>query len=219
MSDSAAKRRQRRILLRIGGGLGAVVLLLAFVTFVRTIMATKAGKPERRVETVQIIRPPPPPPDQPPPPPPEKTDEPIPKDEPEPTPDQPQQAPLDQPLGLDADGSAGGDAFGLAARRGGSDLVGGNGSAPFAWYTGRIVDAIRERLSDLPCAKDAKGSLSFRIRIDSQGHFAQAQLATSTGNSKLDQCIAAGVASTPPIGEPPPPGMTELITIKVVSRI
>jgi protein TonB len=214
----AGPAHKRRILIRAGGGLAALLLVFGFVWFVHFIMASKTGKPERMVQTVQIIRPPPPPPEQPPPPPPEKTEEPLPKDQPEPTPDQPQQAP-DQPLGIDSDGSAGGDAFNLAARRGGSDLIGGSGTAPFAWYTGRIADAIRERLSNLPCAKDAKGSLSFHIRIDAEGRFKEAQLASTTGNSKLDQCIEAGVASTPAINSPPPPGMTELITIKVVSRI
>ena len=83
----------------------------------------------------------------------------------------------------------------------------------------RITDAIRERLASLSCAHGSKGSLSFHIRIDGQGRFKQAELASTTGNSKVDQCIEAGVESTPPINDPPPPGMTEQLTVKVVSRI
>src|SRR5580658_10498623 len=173
------------------------------------MMGAKTGKTTRQVQIVQIIRPPPPPPDQPPPPPPEKSPEPLPKDVPEPTPDQqPDQAP-DQPLGVDADGSAGGDAFGLAARRGGSDLVGGTGTAPFAWYTTRLTDAIRERLSSVECAKSAKGSLSFHLLLEASGRIKQVQLATTTGNQKVDQCIDAALNSMPPMNAPLPPGMPE----------
>ena len=216
MSD---KRTLRRNVSRLMGGVGGLLLLLGFVWFVHTMMGAKSGKPGRQVQVVQVIRPPPPPPpDQPPPPPPEKTEQPLPKDEPEPVPDN-TPAPADQPLGLDADGSAGGDAFGLAARRGGSDLVGGTGSAPFAWYTGRIVDAIRERLSAVPCAKSAKGSLSVHVLMEASGRIKQVQLATTTGNHQIDQCIDSALTSMPPMSDPLPPGMPEQINVKIVARI
>src|SRR5208282_1570964 len=182
------------------------------------MMGAKKGKTTRQVQIVQIIRPPPPPPDQPPPPPPEKTDVQLPKDEPEPVPDN-TPAPADQPLGIDAEGSAGGDAFGLAARRGGSDLVGGTGSAPFAWYTNRITDAIRDKLASVPCAKSAKGSLTIHLLMDPDGHFKQVQLATTTGNRQVDQCIDDALVSMPRMSDPLPPGMPEQVNIKIVSRI
>jgi len=214
----AAKRTQRRYLPRLAGAVFAVLLILGFSWFVRTMMAKKSGKPERMVQVVQVIRPPPPPPDQPPPPPPEKTDEPLPKDAPEPTPDQ-QQSPPDQPLGVDAEGSAGGDAFGLAARPGGRDLVGGNGTAPFAWYTNRIADAIRERLAAVACAKSAKGSLSLHVLLGADGGIKQVQLATTTGNHQIDQCIDTSLTSMPRMSDPPPPGMPEQVNVKIVARI
>ncbi len=214
----ADPRKERRIAKIVGGALIAVVLISGFVSFVHTMMTSKTGKKERQVQIVQIIRPPPPP-DQPPPPPPEKTEEALPRDEPEPKPDEPQQAPADQPLGLDAAGSAGGDAFGLAARRGGSDLVGGTGTTPFAWYTRRITDAIRDRLASVECARSAKGSLSFHLILEASGKIKQVQLSTSTGNPKVDQCIDSALSSMPPMSEPPPPGMPEQINLKVVSRI
>jgi periplasmic protein TonB len=217
MSD---KRQQRRLVTLLAGCVVAMVLIGGFVSFVRMMMASKTGKSQRQVQMVQIIRPPPPPPpDQPPPPPPEKTEEQLPKDEPQPTPDQPQQAPADQPLGLDAEGGAGGDAFGLAARRGGSDLLGGTGTAPFAWYTTRLTDAIRERLSSVECAKSAKGSLSFHLLLEASGRIKQVQLATTTGNQKVDQCIDAALNSMPPMNDPLPPGMPEQVNVRVVSRI
>jgi protein TonB len=210
------KRTLRRNVSRLVGAIGAFLLFFGFVWFVHTMMGAKTNKSERQVQIVQVIRPPPPP-DQPPPPPPEKTDEPLPKDEPEPAPDN-TPAPADQPLGLDAEGAAGGDAFGLAARRGGSDLVGGTGSAPFGWYTGRVVDAIRERLSAVACAKAAKGSLSVHVLLQADGKIKQVQLATTTGNHQVDQCIDTALTSMPAMSDPLPPGMPEQINVKIVAR-
>jgi len=214
----ADKRAVRNNVSRLAGAVFGLLLVLAFVWFVRTMMAAKSGKPPRQVQVVQVIRPPPPPPETPPPPPPEETHEQLPRDVPEPEPDN-TPAPADQPLGIDADGAAGGDAFGLAARRGGSDLVGGSGSAPFATYTNRISDAIRERLSSLACAKSAKGSLSIHVHMEADGRFKQVQLASTTGNQKLDHCIEGALTSLPAIGDPVPPGMPEQVNVKIVSRI
>ena len=213
------KRSLRRNISRLAGVVAGLLLILGFVRFVHTMMAGKTGKPARQVQIVQVIRPlPPPPPDQPPPPPPEKTEQVLPKDQPEPVPDN-APAPADQPLGIDAEGSAGGDAFGLAARRGGSDLVGGTGSAPFAWYQNRITDAIREHLSSIACAKSAKGSLSIHLLMEADGRFKQVQLATSTGNHQVDQCIETALSSMPRMSDPLPPGMPEQVNIKIVARI
>ena len=214
-------RRERRTLKLLGTFAVAIALIVGFVWFVRTMMASKSSKPDRQVQVVQIIRPPPPPPppDQQPPPPPEKSEEPLPKDEPEPTPDEPQQAPADQPLGLDAEGSAGGDAFGLAARHGGSDLVGGTGRAPFASYTSRLTDAIRERLASVECARSAKGSLSFHLLLEASGKIREVQLATTTGNKKVDQCIDAALTSMPSMNDPLPLGMPEQVNVRIVSRL
>jgi periplasmic protein TonB len=211
------KRTVRRNLSRLAGAVFAILLLLGFVWFVHTMMSAKTGKTTRAVQIVQVIRPPPPPPDEPPPPPPpEKSPEPLPKDVPEPTPEQqPDQAP-EQPLGVDADGSAGGDAFGLAARRGGSDLIGGTGTAPFAWYTNRMRDTIKDRLSAAPCTKSAKGSLTTRILVGADGHVKQIKLVTSTGNTQLDDCVDKALASITTLGDAPPPGMPEAVNLRLV---
>ena len=145
MSD---KRAQRRLLSRFVGAIVGLLLMAGFVWFVHAMMGFKTSKQERLVQT----------------------------DPGDPaaaaatagsaaaaaagkdrataaegragadTGSQPDQAP-DQPLGVDAEGSAGGDAFGLAARRGGADLIGGTGSAPYAWYTNRMRDEIKDRLA------------------------------------------------------------------------
>jgi protein TonB len=194
----------------------AVLLILGFVWFVHTMMTAKTGKTTRSVQVVQIIRPPPPPEEPPPPPPPQKAPEPLPKDVPEPQPEQqPEQAPQ-QPLGIDAEGSAGGDAFGLAARAGGSDLIGGTGTAPFAWYTNRMRDAIKERLTAAPCTKSAKGSLSTRITVGADGSIREIKLTTSTGNPKIDECVDKVLASITTLGDAPPPNMPEQVNLRVV---
>ena len=205
----------RRNASRLLGVLVGILLLLGFVGFVHMMMGAKSGKTTRQVQMVQIIRPPPPPPDQPPPPPPEKVADPLPKDVPEPTPDQPDQA-ADQPLGLDADGSAGGDAFGLAARRGGGDLIGGTGSAPFAWYTNRMRDAIKDRLAAAPCTKSAKGSVSTRVLVAADGRIKQIKLTAGTGNVQVDECVDKVLASMTTLGDAPPPGMPEQVNLRVV---
>ena len=218
----AAKRTPRGLIGRIAAGAFAVLLIVAFVWVVRTIMASKTTKNERKVQMVQIIQPPPPPPppppEQPPPPPPEKIQQELPKDEPQPTPEQQDQAPP-QPLGIDAEGSAGGDAFGLAARAGGSDLIGGTGTAPYAWYTNRIKDAIQERLAAAPCAKSAKGSLSLQVHMEADGRVKQIKLLSGTGDQKVDNCIDSALAAITRMSDPPPGGMPEQINLKIVSRI
>ena len=196
------------------------MLIAGFVWFVHSMMTGKSAKPARQVQVVQIIQPLPPPPDQPPPPPPppEKSQEPLPKDEPEPVPEEAQQAPA-QSLGIDAEGAAGGDAFGLAARSGGSDLIGGSGSAPFAWYTNRIKDAIQERLAATPCTRTAKGSLSIQVLMEADGRVRAIKLSTTTGDPKVDRCIDSALSSITRISDPVPPGMPAQINLKIVSRI
>jgi len=210
--------RRRPWLSRLYGVLAALLLLVGFVWFVHAMMSSKSSKPERMVQNVQIIRPPPPPPppDQPPPPPPpEKTETVLPKDEPQPTPDQP---PPPAALGLDAQGSAGSDAFGLAARPGGGDLIGGNGNSPYAWYTSRISDAIRERLAASPCARNAAGALTVHVFMEADGRVRQIKLASTTGNARTDECIDAALASIQRIGDPVPPGMPEQVNLRIVAR-
>lgn len=209
------KRTQRRYLVRLGGAVFGLLLILGFSWFVRTMMAGKIGKPARQVQIVQIIRPPPPPPEQPPPPPPEKVEEPLPKDTPEPKPDE--EPPPAGPLGLDANGSAGEDAFGLAARRGGSDLVGGNGNAAFAWYTNRLKDAVVERLSSDSKIGAKKYSISVRVWIEADGR-TKIKLMTTTGDHQLDQRIESDLSSIARPGEAPPLEMPQPVSLKIVSR-
>jgi protein TonB len=213
-----ADKQKRPPLSRLIAIACGLVLMVGFVLFVRAMMASSSGKQDRRVQIVQVIRlppPPPPPPEQPPPP--EKTEEPLPKDLPEPAPhDEPPPA---GPMGLDAQGSAGDDAFGLAARHGGSDLIGGgNGNAIFAWYTNRLKDAVVERLESDGQIGTKRYSLSVRVWIESDGRIKQVKLATTTGDSALDRRIEADLSANLRLADAPPLEMPQPITLKIVSR-
>ena len=210
----ADKRNHRRLIAHLAAGVCAIGLVVGFAWFVHAMMISKITKPDRKIQSVQIIRPPPPPPPDQPPPPPEKVQEALPKDQPEAKPEEDQAPPPS--LGLDADASAGSDAFGLAARRGGGDLIGGNGTAPFAWYTNRITDAIRERLAQSTCSKSAKGSLTVHVFMEADGRVRQITLATTTGNPKVDDCIHTALASITRMSDPVPPGMPEQVNLKIV---
>jgi protein TonB len=210
------KRAQRRLYFRLAGGMVAVVLILGFASFVHTMMLSKTNKPERLVQTVRMIRlpPPPPPPDQPPPPPPEKTEEQLPKDKPEPVPND--EPPPAEQLGLDAEGSAGSDPFGLAARRGGSDLIGGNGTAMFAWYTNRLKDAVLDKLTAASCGRGFSASARFWIEPD--GRIKEVKMVTTTGNQKTDKCIQGALSSPIRLSDAPPLEMPQPVSLRIVSR-
>src|SRR5689334_3282657 len=113
----------------------ALVTVLAVVGvglffLIRHFVKQEAPATKKVVQEIRVIRPPPPPPETPPPPPPppeEKVDLKEPEPEPDPTPTN--EPPPGEQLGLDADGSAGSDGFGLAARKGGRDLLASGGSA------------------------------------------------------------------------------------------
>jgi periplasmic protein TonB len=206
----------RRYAWKIGGGLVGVLLIAGFVWFVHTMMNAKTSKQQRQVQMVQIIRPPPPPPEQPPPPP-EKIQETLPKDEPEPTPKENESRP-EQPLGLDADGAAGGDAFGLEARHGGSDLVGGNGTAAFAWYTNRLKDQLLQKLGADSRLGSKRFSVSVRVWIENDGRIREFKLTSTTGSAELDQRIQSDLASLTRLSDAPPLEMPQPISLKIVSH-
>jgi protein TonB len=198
---------------------GVVIVIGAVLGLVRLIQGfgEKTEQPKRDVpQVVKIIRPPPPPPEPPPPPPPEeKIDEPLPQDEPEPAADD---APPGEQLGLDAEGVAGGDAFGLAARRGGADLIGGGGGAAFAWYTGMIKDGILDALAEDERVRKGNYKLTVRVWLAADGRVERIALADSTGNRELDAAIEQALTRVGRLREAPPLEMPQPVTLRIVSR-
>jgi|HubBroStandDraft_1064217.scaffolds.fasta_scaffold250913_2 protein TonB len=192
------------------------LLIFGVVWGIRVLLGSKSTKSPRMVQNITVIRPPPPPPEQPPPPPPqEKIQEPLPQNEPEPSPDN-SPAPQQQ-LGLDADGSAGDDGFGLAARKGGSDIV-GTGGAIFAWYTNKIKDLVSDRLALDAKLRGKKFSVGVRIWLASDGRIKDVKMTSGTGNRDLDTSIASDLGNLGRLSESPPLEMPNPVSIQIVSR-
>jgi periplasmic protein TonB len=198
----------------IGGVVLVVFVATMLVLFIHRFMASKDQKPPRLVQNITVIRPPPPPPPEAPPPP-EKVEQQIQQNQPEPTPDN-EPTPSEQ-LGLDAEGSAGGDAFGLAARKGGGDLI-GTGGAAFAWYTGKLKDQVSEHLAGDVRLRAKKFSVGVRVWIEADGRIKEFKLSSGTGNRDLDGAIVAALSSLGRISEGPPLEMPQPVTLQIISR-
>jgi protein TonB len=167
-------------------------------------------------QKVTMIRPPPPPPPPPETPPPEKIEEPVNPPEPQQAPEQADNAPSEQ-LGLDADGAAGSDGFGLAARKGGRDLV-GTGSGAFVWYTTLVKDSILQALTDDARVRKGAYQVSVRVWLGTDGRVERIKLAGTSGNRALDSAIEGALARLDKVREAPPLEMPQPITLRIVSR-
>jgi protein TonB len=207
------RRRPPRWLPVVVGGVAICVALLGVYLWARHMMSAKPQKVRQVPQVVQLIRPPqdtPPPP----PPPPEKIEEPIPQDQP--TPDQTPDSP-DQQLGLDADASAGGDAFGLAARKGGADLV-GTGTAIFGRYTALVKEAIQDALGDEDAVRKGNYTAIVRVWLANDGRVERAVLVQGTGKRDVDKAIELALTRVQRVAEAPPLEMPQPIVLKVVSK-
>lgn len=198
--------------------IGIVVILVCGLMWwsIRELRSKKAEPKRQTAQVIQVVRPPPPPPDQPPPPPPpEKVEEQIPQDTPaeKPTDD----APPQETLGLDADGSAGGDGFGLAARKGGHDLLGTGGSV-FAWYTGIVKDAILAALSDDQRIRKGSYVVTMQVWLTNDGRIERVKVAQTSGDRERDGAIEEVLTHLNHMREGPPLEMPQPITLKIVSR-
>ena len=212
----APKSRQRRFLPVILGGFIVTTLGVGAIALVRNFLQSTPGPPKQLVQQIQLIRPPPPPPDLPPPPPPpeEKVTVPDPQDKPDPTPNEP---PPSERLGLDAEGSAGGDDFGLAARRGGRDLLASGGSA-YAWYAGLLKNEILDRLGSEKRARTGEFSVIVRVWVRNDGSVDRVRIAQSSGNRERDEAIEAALSRITRLSQAPPADMPEPISLRIVSR-
>lgn len=199
--------------------LGVLMLVAACAVFwlVRHFLQSEPAAPKKLVQEIRVIRPPPP--DTPPPPPPPPTEEKVDvadaQPEPDPTPsDEP---PPSELLGLDAEGTAGGDGFGLAARKGGRDLLASGGSA-YTWYAGLIKNEILDRLEDTRKARSGPYSVALRVWVRSDGSIERFKLTQSTGDSERDKAIESALAGIGRLSQRPPENMPQPITLRIVSR-
>lgn len=212
------KERKQKLYRHVPIVAGAVVVLAVVGLLIKVVLGFMEKKPDgpkrQTAQVVKIIRPPPPQETPPPPPPPEKVNEPIPQDTPEPTPQE--DAPA-QALGVDADGTAGGDGFGLAARKGGRDLL-GSGAGAFAWYTGMLKDTILEKLSEDANVRRGNYAAVVRVWVASDGRVERVKLAQSTGDRTRDVAIEDALSKLSRIREAPPLEMPQPVTLRIVSR-
>lgn len=209
-------KKWQRYLPIIVGALIVLIVTIILVYYVRQMLNSKPSGPTRAVEQkITMIRPPPPPETPPPPPPPpEKIEEPLQQTEPQQAPDQADASPAEQ-LGVDADASAGGDGFGLAARKGGRDLV-GTGTAPFKWYTNLLVGRLQDCLSSDSRIRKGSYKANVKVRISAEGRVEVVELMGTTGSVEKDSAIK-NIRSCS-VGEGRPLEMPQLATLQIVSR-
>jgi periplasmic protein TonB len=215
----AGKQRKRnRFLPVIVGGVMVTTLGVGAFALVRNFLQSTPAPSKPLVQEVHLIRPPPPPPDLPPPPPPppeEKVNVPDPQDKPDPTPSN--EPPPGEQLGLDAEGSAGGDEFGLAARKGGRDLLASGGSA-YAWYAGLLKNQILDQLNGEKRARSGEYSLIVRVWVRNDGSVERVRIMQGSGNRERDQAIETALSRITRLSQAPPADMPEPISLRIVSR-
>lgn len=141
---------------------------------------------------------------------------PDPKPEPAKVPDEP--APLGTGLKGDGPGMSG---LGSGSGIGGGTLGGsggGKGGSRFGWYAGQVQSKIAEALRKHPKTKSAGMRVEVRIWPDTTGRITRAQLASSTGDTALDDAIKNGVLAGLQLQEPPPAGMKLPIVLRLTAQ-
>lgn len=215
-ADARSLRRYLPLALIIAG-VTAVGGLLAWLVL-GSLDDGPANAPKKTIQQVQIIRPPPPPPEVEPPPPPEPEVD-VPEPEPEPPVAENDEPPPGEQLGLDADGVAGSDAFGLAARKGGRDLLASGSDGRFAWYGNLVKNDIMERLAEVKEIRQDRYSIVVRLWLAPDGRVQQFKLASSTGDAELDRQLLSALGALGRISETPPAGLPQPVRVRIVSRI
>jgi len=204
--------------------LGAAAVIALVVSMIMGFMSQK-GKPRKPpVQQIAIMRPPPPPP-----PPKQQQEKPpeVKKEEVKLPPPPQEQAPKDagakeagKDLGVDAEGGAGGDGFGLVGRKGGRDLLagdGGGGRSAFAFYTNMLQQQIQDELSRNRKLKGGDYRAVVRIWLAADGRMQKVDLAGSTGNAEVDSNLRSALAEMV-FRQPPPQNMPQPVRLRISSR-
>lgn len=209
---------QRRYLPALVTVVLVLVVGVGLFWLVRNFFNSTPVTPKKVVQEIRVIRPPPPPPDVPPPPPPppeEKVD--INEPEPEPDPVASNEPPPSEQLGLDAEGTAGGDGFGLAARKGGRDLLASGGSA-YTWYAGLLKTEILGQLQEEKKIRSGSYSVMVRVWVKPDGTIERIGLAQSSGDRDRDRAIEQALTRIGRVSQAPPADMPQPINLRIVSR-
>lgn len=199
---------KRRLVL----GLAAALLLAGLGFALRSFLDQPEAKPSGVRQVALIKQPPPPPPK----PPPEKPPEPpkikeevkLPEPKAEAKPDDPKPADdkpaSDKPLGVDADGSAGSDGFGLAANRGGRDLLTTGSGGRGAYYSGLLQRHFFEALSRNPKLLKEEFRVVVKVWFGDDGRIQRSEIVSGSGRAGLDDVIQTVLAEMSPLRDVPP---------------
>lgn len=199
----------------------ALLVIGGLAAIVRSLLSQTPAADTRRPQEVTLIKPPPPPPppkEQPPPPPEVKEEVDIPEPEalPEEMPDAADAPPPGEALGLDADGSAGGDGFGLAARRGGRDLLSSGAGDGEAWLAREIDRRVSDALAADEQLRRKRFKVPVRIELAPDGSVLRVELLASTGDSETDRLLQTRIGAVR-LSEPLPPGVRKVLRMRVGS--
>jgi protein TonB len=233
----AQAKGQRRWLRRLAVVMALVIGAALLWTLVAQLMEPGEKRTKRVVQQISLVKPPPPPPSPKVEPPKleqkkveieEKVDVPKPDPQADKAPDAPPPGPN---LGLDSQGVAGSDGFGLAARRGGSDLISGPtpggagagiGGAPlanrFAWYGALIKERIQESVARDKALSTGDYRINVNVWVDAKGVVTRAELVGSTGDTQLDDALKLALRSLPPLREGAPGDMPQPIKLRITAR-
>lgn len=199
----------------------ALVVIVGIAAIVRSLLMQAPASDARRPQEVTLLKPPPPPPppkNEPPPPPEVKEEVDIPEPEalPEEAPDAANEPPPGEALGLDADGSAGGDGFGLAARRGGRDLLNSGGGDGEAWVAREVDRRISDALAADEQLRRKRFKVPVRIEFAPDGSVQRVELLASTGDRDIDGLLQARIGAVR-LSAPLPPGVRNVLRVRVGS--
>ena len=226
------KSMRKRIIVWSISGMVALMFLSAGVGAIKLLLSDDGHHRKRQIQMVTLVKPPPPPKmKEKPPEPEEQKKEEILEQEEEPEPEpmdetNEDQGPADEDLGLDADGSAGNDGFGLRAKKGGRELIGGRYSIAsllrkYAWYTTMIQEDLRKKVNKHMESNGGipKGTLVAHVTItlDETGQITDLKLEDSSGNNKMDRAVKEALLLTN-VSEPPPIGMPKTMKLKISSK-
>jgi protein TonB len=194
-------------------GLMVMAILAAVVLLMMSFLAKPAGK-SKGVQHVALLKQPPPPPPKPPekPPEPPKVKDEVKIDQPKdvPKPDEPKAADdkpaSDKPLGVDADASAGSDGFGLAANRGGRDLL-TTGGGKGVYYSGLLQRAFFDALTRNRRILKDEFRVVVRVWFGDDGRVEKADIVNGSGNAQVDEQIQLTLLEMNPLKDVPPASM------------
>ncbi len=198
------------------------MFVAGLVLVVSLLLQNDEGGRKKQIQMVTLLAPPPPPkiveklPE------PEKLEEEIetpPEEKPAEEPD-PAKEPPPENLGLDADAGLGGDEFGLQAKKGGSSLIGGNGTGSlYGWYANIVSNNLQKTANDIiqkeggvPPGKWKK--VTFEVMVDVFGKVTKYSIVRSSGNERIDGAVKKALQMGHTF-EPPPPGMPKVMKFAV----